>query len=108
MDFKTYEDDVRRTLNPELNHISRLMSAALGLCGEAGEAADHVKKWIEQGRQIDDRALLLELGDVLYYVTLFAKLRGSNLETVAQMNIEKRLERYPQGFDIERSINRKE
>ena len=48
-----------------------------------------------------------ELGDVLWYVAMIAKLIGSDLETVMFRNIEKLRERYPDGFEVERSVNRK-
>ena len=65
----------------------------LGLCGEAGEVAEKAKKIIRDGTGIvsdeDRRAIVLELGDALWYLTRIAADLGSSLEAVAEANIEK-------------------
>lgn len=80
---------------------------ALGLTGEAGEAADLIKKVFGHGHSLDRDKLLLELGDVLWYVAALAKTAGSSLEEVADLNIGKLRARYPDGFSTEHSVNRK-
>ena len=49
-----------------------------------------------------------ELGDILWYLTWLCSEFGFSLEEVAQANIDKLRKRYPDGFSVERSINRKE
>ena len=49
-----------------------------------------------------------ELGDILWYLTWLCSEFGFGLEEVAQANIDKLKRRYPEGFSVERSINRKE
>ena len=73
---------------------------ALGLAGEAGEVADKVKKLIRDGGENGDEftdALVLELGDVLWYVSQLATFIGVNLEWVARKNINKLQSRQDRG-----------
>jgi NTP pyrophosphatase (non-canonical NTP hydrolase) len=83
-----------------------ILVAALGLAGEAGEFADHVKKWLAQGHDLDYAQLDKEAGDILWYLARYADARGTQLSTLAQMNIDKLRERYPDGFTTDRSLNR--
>lgn len=87
--------------NPHLN-------AVLGLNGEAGEIADMYKKAIFQGHEIDSIAILKELGDIMWYVALMCEAEGVTIEEIMEMNIEKLRKRYPDGFEVERSVNRNE
>jgi NTP pyrophosphatase (non-canonical NTP hydrolase) len=76
---------------------ANLTYPALGLCGEAGEAAEKVKKTIRDdgGVLTDERrgALAAELGDVLWYVAQLATEAGLDLDEVAERNLHKLLSR---------------
>jgi NTP pyrophosphatase (non-canonical NTP hydrolase) len=76
---------------------SNLTYPALGLCGEAGEAAEKVKKAIRDdgGELTPERrdALAAELGDVLWYVAQLATEAGLELDQIARANLEKLLSR---------------
>jgi NTP pyrophosphatase (non-canonical NTP hydrolase) len=76
---------------------SNLAYPALGLCGEAGEAAEKVKKAIRDdgGELTPERrdALATELGDVLWYVAQLATEAGLELDQIARANLEKLLSR---------------
>jgi NTP pyrophosphatase (non-canonical NTP hydrolase) len=82
--------------------------AALGLAGEAGEFADHVKKHLAQGHALDLDKLDDEAGDVLWYIARYAEASGRSLGYLATRNIQKLAARYPYGFSTERSLNREE
>jgi NTP pyrophosphatase (non-canonical NTP hydrolase) len=84
----------------------RLIIAALGLAGEAGEFANMVKKLTAHGHDIPLETLADELGDVLWYVAEAASACGLELGNIAHQNIDKLRSRYPEGFSEERSINR--
>jgi NTP pyrophosphatase (non-canonical NTP hydrolase) len=74
-----------------------LLYPTLGLCGEAGEVAEKVKKMIrdDDGVLSGERraALAKELGDVLWYVAQLATEAGLDLDVVAQDNLDKLLSR---------------
>ena len=76
---------------------SNLTYPALGLCGEAGEAAEKVKKAIRDdgGELTPERrdALAAELGDVLWYVAQLATEAGLDLDALAEENLGKLLSR---------------
>jgi NTP pyrophosphatase (non-canonical NTP hydrolase) len=80
---------------------SHLLTAALGLTGEAGEFADHVKKIFFHGKAYDDdrrEAMILELGDIMWYVMQACEALEVSLEEVVYDNIDKLSERHPDGF----------
>lgn len=85
-----------------------LQNGVMGLCGEAGEVIDIVKKCMFQGHPLDKKKLALEISDVLWYAAVSAYAIGYPLSEIMEMNIEKLKERFPDGFDKARSINRKE
>lgn len=102
-----YQEQAKRTL-PDMTLLDGITNAALGLSGEAGECADMIKKARYHGHPLEVTDLILELGDVLWYVAAAATAIGFPLEEVARRNIEKLQKRYPDGFDPERSIHRDE
>jgi NTP pyrophosphatase (non-canonical NTP hydrolase) len=83
-----------------------LINGVLGLNGEAGEVADLIKKWKFQGHLIPKDDLIEELGDILWYVAITAESIDVSLGEVAFRNIEKLKKRFPNGFSVDRSVNR--
>ena len=62
----------------------------LGLCGEAGEVSEPIKKLIRGTHpDLDLDALALELGDVLHYLTAIANHFKIDLEEIIEMNVDK-------------------
>lgn len=111
MTLNDYQQDAQRTSNsegPEANCMDKLLNGVMGLCGEAGECIDIVKKAMHQGHALDRERLAEELGDVLWYCAELATGLGMKLSEVAEMNIRKLEKRYPDGFDADRSRNREE
>ncbi|MFD0771636.1 nucleoside triphosphate pyrophosphohydrolase family protein [Bacillus sp. CGMCC 1.60114] len=112
-----YQEAVLRTWNTNNNFGGRVLNAALGLTGEAGEVADIVKKAIYHGHGFqpahcsgeedgNTHKLALELGDIMYYVAIMAHEMGYTLQDIAEMNIAKLAKRYPDGFSREASQKR--
>lgn len=106
MNFDEYQQRAMRTASGSLAGRNKgIVTAALGLTGEAGEFADHVKKWYAQDHDLDMSLLVMEAGDILWYLARFAEASGVPLSVIAESNIAKLKARYPDGFraDLSRS-----
>ncbi len=101
-----YQRLAMTTLNPALSRQDVLVNGVMGLCGEAGETIDIVKKHLHQGHPLDKDALVKELGDIAWYLAETATALDISLEEVLERNIEKLRKRYPEGFSAQRSQNR--
>ena len=108
MTINEYQQLAMTTLNPQLSKRDVLINGVMGLCGEAGEAIDIVKKHLAQGHELDREKLVKELGDVAWYLAETAYALDVPLEDVLQRNIDKLKARYPQGFEAKSSIERAE
>ena len=106
MQINEYQSLAMRTANQSLAQESQLINAALGLCGEAGEFADLIKKVNYQGHDKDQDHLVKELGDICWYIALAATALNVDLELVMATNIEKLKARYPDGFKASLSMVR--
>ena len=106
MTINEYQKLAMTTLNKELSQKDILINGVMGLCGEAGEAIDIVKKHLAQGHELDKEHLIKELGDIAWYLAETAYALDVELEDVLALNIEKLKKRYPEGFKKEQSINR--
>lgn len=106
MKANEYQKKALRTLNPNLDKKEVLINGVMGLCGESGEAIDIVKKHLAQGHELDKEKLAKELGDIAWYLAETAYAIGYDLDDILQMNIDKLNKRYPDGFDVNKSINR--
>ena len=108
MQVNEYQKAAMATLNPALDKKDVLINSVMGLCGESGEAIDIVKKWLMQGHELDREHLVRELGDVAWYLAEAATALDVPLEAVFQGNLDKLRQRFPNGFDVGDSVNRKE
>lgn len=93
-----YQGEIRRTAIRGLQQRDDLLLGAIGLCGEAGEVAELVKKHVFHRKPLDREAIVSELGDVLWYLAHLANVLGISMDEVAAENIEKLRTRYPNGF----------
>lgn len=105
--FGKYGQDAARTISPKLSAKERESHAVFEIASEAGEISGIYQK-IFQGHQLDDIHLMKEIGDVLWGLNELCLARGFRLEDCARLNIQKLKERYPEGFDAERSLHRAE
>ncbi len=100
-----YQQKAMRTAS-EKSKMDLLENGVMGLCGEAGECIDVVKKYLYQGHKLDKLKLKDELGDVLWYAAIICEALSITLDDVMGHNVKKLLLRYPDGFEAERSIHR--
>ena len=108
MNANEYQKLAMTTLNKQLNKKDVLINAVMGLCGESGEAIDIVKKHLHQGHELDKEKLIKELGDIAWYLAEAAYALDVDLSDVLEGNINKLKKRYPEGFSVNKSINREE
>ena len=97
--MRQYSKEVEKLIITEPKN--RLIENVLGLGEEAGEVQGKVKKLVRDkafSNSFEDLSLselksisdiIKELGDCLFYVTAIANYRGSNLQEVANINLNK-------------------
>ena len=106
MNANEYQVKASRTMNPNLTEEEERNHALFGLVAEVGEICSIYQKEL-QGHPIDENHLRKECGDVLWFFAELHTHYGWDVETTMRMNIEKLEERYPDGFDVDRSMHRK-
>ena len=98
-------------LDREGANIERLLTAGVGINAEGGEFLEIIKKMVFQGKpwNEDNRDhLIIELGDLLWYVAQATMALDVSFDEVIETNIKKLEKRYPSGsFDIYKSENRR-
>ena len=106
---EVYPAIVLATRNNNLSREEELSNSLMGIAGEGGEIVDLMKKHLYQGHDFDEMKLMEETGDLLYYVVdLCVILYGLDMTEVMLMNMDKLINRYPEGFSAEKSLHRKE
>ena len=108
-DFKSFIGSLT-DLDGKGANINRLATAAVGISAEGGEFMEIVKKMVFQGKpwNADNREhLIIELGDVLWYVAQACMALEVSFDDVVATNVEKLKKRYPGGeFNVYHSENR--
>ncbi len=80
------------------DNIGKLLHAAVGVAGEAGEVLDTVKKTWIYNKELDYENLLEEAGDLLFYTTALLIHSGYSLSDALEHNKAKLAKRYPEGY----------
>lgn len=84
-----------------------LLHAILGVCGEAGEMLDPVKKSMFYGKPLDVDNIKEEAGDLLWYIGgPLCRALGCTLEELARANVAKLQKRYPEKYTDQAAIDR--
>ena len=93
-------------------NIERLLTAGVGINAEGGEFLEIIKKMIFQGKpwNVDNKEhLLLELGDLMWYVAQACMALEVSFDEVIARNVKKLEKRYPGGaFDVYYSEDRED
>lgn len=102
-----YQYLASRTINNNLTVRDMELHAIHGMAGEIGELHSIYQKEY-QGHDVDLEHIKKELGDLLWFIAEYCTSYDWDLEEIMQMNIDKLKKRYPDGFEKEKSLNRKE
>ena len=96
----TFDDYQKRALTTVLSTGDELKDRlhwVLGINGEAGEIAEKIKKIIRDKNgdmsEEDKNELGKEIGDVLWYLAVFAEHLGLSFHAVADANLQKLADR---------------
>lgn len=106
MNMNEYQKAAARSINPALHPEQVLHHALHGLAGEVGEIHSLFQKAF-QGHPLDPVHLKKETGDALWMIAEICTAMDWTLEEVAQTNIDKLLARFPNGFEVDKSLHRK-
>ena len=100
MKLNEYQDEAMKFASyPDVG--KNIVYVTLGLVGESGETAEKVKKVIrDQGGIMlphNKEAIIREISDCLWYLAALSAELGTDLETVAKINLEKLQSRKDRG-----------
>lgn len=94
------KSDYQEWVDKRCKGYTDISYSVIALNGEAGEVAEWYKKAVLRGNptgELSDEDLKLELGDVLFYLTRIASLKGWSLNDVIEANIQKLEDRVAAG-----------
>ena len=101
MTFEEYQKQALMTVLSTGDEFKDLLHWVLGITGEAGEVAEKLKKIIRDKNSVvsddDKKELATELGDVLWYLAVFANDLGVSMDEIAQTNLDKLKSRKERG-----------
>lgn len=108
MKANEYQQLAARTIDfKDMDSSEQEIHALFGMSSEVGELHGLYQKEF-QGHRFDEKHAKKELGDLLWFIAEYCTANDWKLEDIMQMNIDKLKERYPEGFESERSLHRKD
>lgn len=109
MKINDYQKLASRTINMNLRDTAVKQHALHGMVGEIGEIHSiYQKQYQGHMLELEQEHLKKELGDLMWFVAEYATAQGWTLEEICKMNIEKLIARFPDGFEVDKSLHRKE
>ena len=104
--FREYQEQARRTQNPDLTPRERREHALWGLSAEVGEVCGIHQK-LHQGHNLNDLTpIRKEIGDCLWMIAELCDVYGFDMGSIAEENIAKLRKRYKDGFAVNESLHR--
>ncbi len=107
MSGNEYQELAARTIDKDLPKWKAEDHALKGMVAEMGELNGLYQKCY-QGHVYTEEHYKKETGDILWFIAAYCTIRGWKLEDIMQMNIDKLKARYPQGFEADKSLHRRE
>lgn len=104
--MEAYPIIVDFTRNKKIGAVEEIKDYLLGLNGECGELTDIFKKILYHGKEYEANDILLELGDILYYLTAICNVLEIDMHEIMLNNNAKLMQRYKDGYSVESSVNR--
>lgn len=86
--------DICDTMSPSMMHNLHM---AVGICGEAGELIDAIKKAAVYNKPLDRENVIEELGDLEFYMEGLRQQLSISREETLTNNVSKLLKRYEDG-----------
>lgn len=96
-----------RTMNHDLTWKEQGKHALHGMVSEIGELHGIYQKTY-QGHEFNEEHAKKELGDLMWFIAEYCTAHGWELDDICQMNVDKLKNRYPDGFEADKSLHRKE
>lgn len=107
MEANKYQELAARTINKTLNREQMEDHALKGMVAEVGELNGIYQKEY-QGHELKEEHLKKECGDILWMIAEYCTANGWELGEIMQLNIDKLKARFPDGFEVDKSLHRKE
>ncbi|HEY5668192.1 MAG TPA: nucleoside triphosphate pyrophosphohydrolase family protein [Candidatus Saccharimonadales bacterium] len=109
----TFEEYQKQAITTLISHPDPLMDKTimvLGIAGESSEVAEKWKKLVAYRDGVitaeDKQELGKEIGDVLWYLTVFADMLGLSMDDIAKTNAAKLASRKVRGVQKGSGDNR--
>lgn len=106
MKIRQYQEQSYSNIQPHVDNKDEVLNWSIGLAEEVGELFNHIKHHYWGNEEIDKVSISKEIGDVLWYLSAIATAFKLDLETIANINIEKLKHRYKNSFTNEKSQQR--
>jgi NTP pyrophosphatase (non-canonical NTP hydrolase) len=102
-DAHGYRKSLARLADPR---TIRLLHAAMGLCTEAGEFMDQIKRHVFYGKDLDLVNLTEELGDSSWYERIALSALEQTYLSMLERNVAKLKARFPDKFTEQKAVDR--